>query len=166
MEAWDAAAVLSEQAIPFYQQMFGFDIRQTPEEIFNSRAYLRQIPLDIVKEFDVYGVSKEESHLYWIVRFAKALPLPPEYVKMVDDNGDCYFNKFKLLKVPLHPGNSYIKELVRLERNRSRVNKDGLEQNIAKIQDFIDDFERPQRVDLFMMRLAIEDDKEAYLQYV
>lgn len=166
MESWDVAPELLQEAMVYYQELYGPEIFAPPKEIATSTAYMRQDPTVVVRSFDTFDVGIEETYLYWAVRMGLALPIPPGYIQLEEDGGRWYLHKMRLVKIPIHPGHLYTKDLIRQARVRYKNYKDKLDLNFSKFHDFIDGGGHSHKVDLYLLRAAVEGDVELYDQTV
>lgn len=164
IEAWDLSPELQEEALGFYDSLYGENIAWMPEEVALTWEYLHQDPIEVAKAYDDLGMDHVDTPLCWVARLYLCMPLPPEYFKIGDSRGVFYMHKIRLIKLPIHPGILYLKDLIRRVRKSLPVTET-FELTSERQQVFYDKFDKESRVDMLLMRLAVEENTNKYQFY-
>lgn len=165
IESWELSQSMLEDAMVYYHSMYGHSSTDIPENIFNTREYLCQDPVEVAKRFDIYGMTKEDIPICWIARLGICLQLPPEYAEIDDPNGRVYLHKLKLVRLQMHPGLLYLRDLVRRARSQIPAGEN-YENSAQRFQEFLEAGDKVQRIDMLLMRLALEGNDNTYKHYV
>lgn len=164
MEDWELSHSLMVEAMDYYDTIYGNIAGQPPDDIRLSKAYLTQDPVEVARSFKTFDMTVKDMPFCWVARFGLCLPLPPEYSQISDSEGTIYIHKLRLVRLRMHPGLLFIRDLAR----KSRILAQGIsyETTPERFQDFIDIYNKRKRVDMVLVILALEGDEDAYKHYV
>lgn len=165
IESWELSQSMLEDAMVYYHSVYGNSSTHVPDSLLNSKEYLFQDPVEVAKSFDIFDMTKEDIPICWIARLGLCLPLPPEYAEIESPQGKVYLHKLKLVRLQMHPGLLYIRDMVR--RARPFIpGGENFENSPNRFQQFMNPNRKLQRVDMLLMRLALEGNEDTYKHYV
>lgn len=187
---WEGVEKVLQEGLAYYQGCLGESLFALPTEILTSDAFQTQQPLDVVKVFDILDIGSREVDLYWVARLALALPLANEYVTIKEGDwaNRIYLHKFRLTRIPVHPGLLYLKDIIRQVRKRRGLlegtegepdhgSGNGEEKKTdsaveppeklnslqsPQYQEFISETGHLHRIDLYILRIAFEGDRQKF----
>lgn len=164
IQAWDLAPEFLDEAFGFYESLYGENMTELPYELEISEEYLHEDPIEVVKAYDDLVMTHVDTALCWVARMYLCMPLPPEYFRVENSEGVFYIHKVRLVRLPLHPGVGYLKDIVRRVRKHLPPTET-FEQTIHRYQVFFDEFNKEVKVDMLLMRLTVEENTNKYFYY-